>query len=142
MIFQLKRLRLGNTDTIGALFDGGCNWMAWTIEDTFREHKIDGKTCIPYGMYELTFHKSPKFSPIYGHDMIMLKDVDGFEYILIHPGNNNKDTQGCILVGDGVSPVRDIDNAIVNSRAAYDRIYKVIAEAMKKEVCHLNITGI
>ena len=32
--------------------------------------------------------------------MLWVRDIPGFEYILIHTGNTDEHTSGCLLVGD------------------------------------------
>ena len=32
--------------------------------------------------------------------MLWVRDVPGFEYILIHTGNTDEHTSGCLIVGD------------------------------------------
>lgn len=74
------------------------------LEDRYREPgepKVDGKTCIPCGRYKLTIERSPRLSQLAGHDVFTprLHDVLGFQGILIHPGNFERDTLGCLLPG-------------------------------------------
>lgn len=57
--------------------------------------KIKGNTRIPHGRYRVIFTYSPKFNK----DMPLLVGVPGYEGVRIHPGNSNKDTEGCILIG-------------------------------------------
>ena len=45
----------------------------------------------------------------------LLVDVKGYSGVRIHAGNGPDDTEGCILIGLGLS---DGENRIVNSRAA------------------------
>ena len=51
-------------------------------------------SCIPEGTYKVTRRTSQKF----GRHFI-LHDVPNRDYILIHKGNFDSDTLGCILVG-------------------------------------------
>lgn len=92
--------------TIGRLSVNGkfyCNTLEDTVRDinkngTFDcgEFKISGHTAIPYGTYEVIVNYSPKFR----RELPRLLNVKHFEGILIHRGNTNKDSSGCILVGE------------------------------------------
>ena len=65
--------------------------------------------------------------------MLHVTDVPGFEYILIHTGNTDQHTAGCLLVGD--SQENNIllpDGFIGKSVNAYKRIYPGIAQAIEK----------
>jgi len=59
-------------------------------------------SCIPPGTYEFEPYNSVKFGRCF-----ILKDVPGRDAILIHRGNFNRDTLGCILPGAGFA---DLDN--------------------------------
>lgn len=92
--------------TIGRLSINGeffCNTLEDTVRDinkngTFDcgEFKISGHTAIPYGEYEVIVNYSPKFK----RELPRLLNTPHFEGILIHRGNTNKDSSGCILVGE------------------------------------------
>ena len=92
--------------TIGRLSVNGkfyCNTLEDTVRDinkngTFDcgEFKISGHTAIPYGTYEVIVNYSPKFK----RELPRLLNVKHFDGILIHRGNTNRDSSGCILVGE------------------------------------------
>jgi len=72
--------------------------LCFILEDKYRapgEPKVPGKTCIPCGRYEIRLTWSPRF----GRDMPQVCDVPGFTGIRIHPGNFERDTDGCLLPG-------------------------------------------
>lgn len=116
------------------------NTMAqcFTLEDAYRTEKIKGQTRIPAGLYELELKKigESRFDtrawnnpPLRYYGMIRVKNVPGYSEILVHPGNTDEDTEGCILVGLAASLLL---GAIHNSSQAYMKIYQPIADLLKK----------
>ncbi len=133
MDLKVRRYDLGKNDTIGEFSING-KVECFTLEDEVRKNgeKVYGETAIPYGTYKIGLRHSPKFSPVYGHEMLWIKDVKNFEYVLIHPGNTEDDTHGCLLVGAIIGIVKG-KRAILNSKSTYYRIYKIIRAALDKE---------
>ena len=118
----LKRRPTVKDTTLGVLFRGTV-FRCYTLEDVIRESpgqpveawKIKAKTAIPAGRYRLGLVTSPKFGP----DTLTLLSVPGFEAIRIHSGNDDADTEGCLLVGRAVAedPSGDGGN-LLESRVA------------------------
>jgi hypothetical protein len=80
------------------------------------------------------FHE--KYTKRYGGfhaGMLHIINVPGFEYILIHTGNTDEHTAGCLLVGDTQENNTIIKDGFVGkSGNAYKRIYPRIAKAIQK----------
>jgi hypothetical protein len=57
---------------------------------------------IPAGTYDADIKsgssKNPNV-PGHAHEVVEVKNVEGFADVLIHVGNTSKDTEGCILIG-------------------------------------------
>lgn len=109
-------------ETLGKMFIDG-EFFCYTLEDAIRPQKIKHKTAIQKGCYEVVYVPSPK----YGRLMPKLLDVPNFEGILIHGGNTNRDTSGCILVAFK----RNEEKGYIWSSAS-DAINKKIAKATDK----------
>ena len=113
-------------------------FLAYTLEDEHRSEKKYGETRIPDGTYKLGLRKvggyHAKYSKRFPHihiGMLHVLDVPGFEYILIHCGNTDEHTAGCLLVGDSQENNQITkDGFIGKSTQAYKRIYPRIAEAI------------
>jgi hypothetical protein len=100
--------------------------MCYTLEDIVRPdgEKVHGETAIPAGRYRVDV----TFSHHFQRDLPLLMDVPNFEGVRIHPGNTDADTEGCILVGTYIGPE---GNAITESRAAFDRVFPEIRDAIE-----------
>lgn len=125
MILTLKRVILHPNYTEGTLFVDGL-YFCDTIEDRFRdlskEAKIPGKTAIPYGVYPVKLTFSQRFKKV----MPLIENVPNFTGIRIHSGNTAADTEGCILIGDHLSPGK-----IGLSRDTFMRLMNVLEHATK-----------
>jgi hypothetical protein len=104
------------------------------LEDEKRDIKVKGETRIPEGRYKITLRKEGGFHERYAKKfgslhkgMLWVRNVPNFEYILIHMGNTDKHTDGCILVGNSLKK-----NFLGESEVAYREIYPEIASALEK----------
>lgn len=129
MNLLLRRKRNNGDTTIGELKDEFIS-MA-TLEDEPRTIKVAGETRIPAGTFEIVQRRvlSPltqkyreRFEWFRWH--LMLLNVPGFDYVYIHIGNTEADTEACILVGE-----KPQGWAIEQSLSAYRRLYHYIMGA-------------
>ena len=131
MLIRLQRLNDDGNSTIGAMFVND-KFQCFTLEDTFNEPKVYGKTRIPEGSYAIELRKEggmvKKYDEKYsGHDgMLWLRNVDNFEYVYIHVGNDDDDTDGCILVGRNCNTQNG--QSINGSVLAYKDLYPLVKE--------------
>ena len=145
MELEVLRISSGEDSTSGLLFDvtNKRKFLCYTLEDEYREEKIMGETRIPSGTYEVVFRKSGgfhnKYVKRYGEmhrGMLHIINVPGFEYILIHTGNTDEHTAGCLLLGDTQTNNQIAkDGFIGSSGQAYKRLYPKIAKAIEKGDC-------
>lgn len=134
MNITLQRRKSEGKATIGELSVAGTR-ICYTLEDVVRETKIYGETAIPAGEYKVIITPSPRFKC----NLPLLVDVPGFDGVRIHPGNFPADTHGCILPGTTVAPDKQ---AVLQSKAAYDKVNKLIQTALDKgEQVTLTITN-
>ena len=104
---RLERRYKGSKYTIGKLFIND-EYFCDTIEDIDRglkssmsveyikNKKVYAETAIPTGTYKIEMTYSNKFKRI----LPLLVDVKGFSGIRIHRGNTEKDSSGCIVIGE------------------------------------------
>ncbi len=137
MELKLYRTSSQADSTNGLLYING-KFACFTLEDEQRKVKVKHETAIPLGIYEIEFRKSGGFHGKYSsrfkaihQGMLELQNVPDFQYILIHCGNTDEHTSGCILLGD--SQENNIvmkDGFIGKSTQAYTRVYPLIANAL------------
>ena len=135
MKIEVKRIAKRSTYTIGKMYIDG-NYFCDTLEDvdrginqkdfldTIKKIKVAGVTAIPTGTYKVIVNMSPKFQ----RNLPRLIDVLGFECILIHRGNTDKDTAGCILVGEN-----KVVGKVINS-TVYEKKLVNILQNTKEDI--------
>lgn len=122
MKLTLKRQKSTLKATLGELYIDDV-FQCYTLEDVVRKVKVQDKTAIPFGTYEVIINYSKRFKRM----MPLLLNVPNFAGVRIHSGNTAEDTEGCILVGKKFS----IDK-VLDSRAAYSDLFKKMSAAKSK----------
>jgi len=140
---KLKVIRFSSQkdSTSGLLFDvtDGTKFLCYTLEDERREEKVMAETRIPAGVYSILLRKEGgfhgRYTKKYGamhKGMLHVQDVPNFKWILIHTGNTDEHTAGCLILGDSQeNNVLMKDGFIGKSVQAYKRVYPPIAEALE-----------
>ena len=115
----------------GKLLNG--EFECFTLEDEHRTVKVYGETRIPAGKYKLKLRLHGGFNDRYlkkfpnmHQGMIEVCDVPNFTDVLIHIGNYEDDTAGCLLVGQGAKSVDPI--SISSSTNAYKAMYPKLVD--------------
>jgi hypothetical protein len=141
MNLEVIRFSSQDTSTLGVLMDVSDlrrRFLAYTLEDSYKPLKVKHETRIPQGSYEVNlrteggFHNRylSKFGAAFHRGMLHVQNIPNYEYILIHCGNDNDDTSGCLLVGNSSTGNIVKDGFIGSSVDAYKRIYPPIATAL------------
>ena len=142
MKLQVLRFSSESDSTNGLLFDvtEGVKFLAYTLEDEKRDEKVMSETRIPAGTYEVKLRTEGghhnKYASRYGSihkGMLWLQDVPNFKWILIHCGNTDEHTAGCLLVGDSQENNQIKENGFIGSSSnAYKRIYPQIEKVLSE----------
>lgn len=132
--------------TLGLMFkkvlDGTTERLSlycYTMEDEYRAVKVMKETRIPAGFYELGIRQdeTPKTLqyrakyPWFKKHIEILK-VPNFTGVYIHIGNNDEDTDGCVLLGDTANNNNIGIGEIGNSTNAFKRFYTEVYELLEK----------
>lgn len=119
--------------TIGKMYIDG-EYFCDTLEDRVRdinkngkfdngEVKVAGETAIPYGRYQVVVTMSPKFK----RELPRLLNVPNFEGILIHRGNTDKDSAGCLLLGEN-----KVKGKVINSTPYEQKLVSILKDVQSK----------
>ena len=143
MEIRLKRIA-DNGDTSISLFYIDDKFQCFVIEDEQRTKKVYAETRIPEGVYNIDLRKEGGFHNRYSKKfknhkgMLCLYNKPNwtlenkglkFQYILIHTGNTDEHTAGCLLLNDVVDAKKFTGSY---STQAYKRIYPIIANHIEE----------
>ena len=135
MELNVKRIARKDGYTIGRLFINN-EYFCDTLEDTDRglkdtmqvneilAKKVKAQTAIPTGKYDVILTFSPRFKRV----LPLLLSVKGYEGVRVHAGNTNKDTEGCLLIGENKSK-----GQVINSRATLEKLMSILLECEKRK---------
>ena len=138
MKLDVVRTQFGDDATCGILFIDGI-FECYTLEDEVRDLKEYSETAIPLGEYEIKFRTvggfHTKYTARYGagfhKGMLELQNVPNFQYILIHTGNTDEHTAGCLLVGETQQDLdKGKDGFVGGSGDAYKKMYPKVRNAL------------
>ena len=134
MKLTVVRTQFGTDATNGILLIDGI-FECFTLEDQYQAVKVMHETCIPEGTYDIEFRKTGGFHAKYSeryknahYGMLHVQDVPNFTYILIHTGNTDEHTSGCLIVGETQQDLEvSKDGFIGSSTLAYKKMYAKVA---------------
>ena len=135
MKLTVVRTQFGTDATNGMLFVDGI-FECYTLEDQYQAVKVMHETCIPEGTYNIEFRRTggfhEKYKKRYGnahYGMLHLQDVPNFTYILIHAGNTDEHTSGCLIVGETQQDLDISDDGFIgHSGKAYSKLYNKVTK--------------
>lgn len=92
-----------------------------TVEDKWRnnEYRV---SCIPAGVYKCTKYSGTKYKNVW-----ILHNVPNRSAILIHWGNTEDHTEGCIIVGSMFGNLGK-KKAVLRSKEAFARISEILPD--------------
>lgn len=123
----LKRVSYDTDGSYGVLIrEDGSPWLL-TLEDEQRQNQR-GVSAIPEGTYTVMRTNTPKHG-----ECFMVMNVPDRTAILIHPGNTEADTEGCILLGKEFGRIfgKDEDTGNIEYQAAVLRSKEAVQEFME-----------
>lgn len=132
--YLLQRYSDNRESTLGLMFElvpAGLKFECYTLEDEARATKVPRETRIGAGHYELrlreeatplTLSYRARF-PKWFEWHIEIVGVSNFTSVYVHIGNDDDDTDACVLLGDIANNNQVATGFISASEAAYRRWY-------------------
>lgn len=124
MTVELQRTLHTDKQVTGCLNVADPKRIFRTLELAWKDN-APCESCIPAGRYDVVKRNSPKYG-----DHFHVLNVPNRSYILIHAGNFNRDTKGCILVGTGLNDINsDGYMDVTNSRRAMRELNELLPDS-------------
>lgn len=119
MNLKLTRTSYDPDGIFGILFDENNQQVAVTLE-----HSFNSEPKIPLGVYTCKRGQHQLEGMASPFTTFQVMNVPNHTNILIHMGNYNKDSDGCVLVGRGVAPNPDApsENMITSSLNTFNKL--------------------
>lgn len=152
---QLLMVRYSDNgeSTFSMLFLPNGEFICYALEDRFNIKNDNGQQRIPAGVWPLRFRKEggmymgtpdiKGYKDLYasiGNAAGMIEIViPGWQYVMIHCGNNAEQTLGCPLVCNCPNNNQTQKGFGMNSADAYKRFYPIISKMMAQEECNIKI---
>lgn len=118
---KIQRAWSDSRATLGMLtIEGVFHNPFFILENPLRDTKVDSR--IPAGTYTCKPYSGTKYKDVY-----ILENVPDRSAILMHWGNFEKDTEGCILIGESAGMMQN-QPAIMNSKVAFKMFSDLIGK--------------
>lgn len=120
MDLTISRKEFKSTGIFSVLQDTDGNVIAHTLEHAYQSDTGDWLPKIPNGSY--TCVRGPH--RLHGMDAdfttFEITGVEGHTNLLFHAGNFNRDSEGCILVGD-----QQVNDMVTNSKVTFAKFMQI-----------------
>ena len=152
MKLEVLRFNSQKDSTNGLLFDvtSEYKFLCYTLEDEHRDDKVMSETRVPAGVYSIKLRDeggmTKRYAKKYGDlhkGMLCVHNAPNwkiitpsmtFQYVLIHVGNTDEHTAGCLIIGDTQENNSIVkDGFIGKSVQAYKRVYSRIVKALEAD---------
>jgi hypothetical protein len=121
MQVKIKRTSHLPTATLGTLTIEGVKTDAiYTLENPKRATDKDSR--IPAGVYKCKPYSGARYKDVY-----IIENVPNRTAILFHFGNTEKDTLGCILLGNRIGKIGS-EPAVLESKRCFERFRSLIGK--------------
>lgn len=136
MTFINQRKNQANNSTIGDIYEklgsGEWKWFSYIVEDDASGERGDKR--IPSGFFELKIHatETPKTLLFrktlpWFEFFIEVTGIPGFSLVFFHPGNSERDTEGCqcpnyVMGNNNIGPIT-ASNSRDACRDFYAKVY-------------------
>lgn len=127
----LKRISQGPGGTFGVLLNDQfplCTTCEPNWNDNLPGDDQTPPSCIPAGVYTCIPHDSQKHPNVWE-----ISNVQGRTAILIHEGNTTKDTEGCVLAGNGFNIFGQVPG-VINSDDTISKLRKILPPTFTLEI--------
>ena len=126
---KLKRFISSSKSTLSALIDPDeFIPVCYTLENPWLGNQ-EHVSCIPEGRYRVLPYSGDKYKNVF-----KLSPVIDRTDILIHVGNYEKNTQGCLLPGMSIGETKEGEPAVWSSSEAMEKIKLKYPEGFYLEV--------
>lgn len=122
--YTIGRMSLNNEYFCDTLEDTDRGLKNTMSVDEILSKKRKGITAIPTGKYDVILTFSPRFKRV----LPLLLSVKGYEGVRVHAGNTNKDTEGCLLIGENKAK-----GQVLNSRATLEKLMSILLDCEKRK---------
>jgi len=126
-MFKLKRVSDTMDGVFGVFLDENDFPLCVTLEESWLNNQRN-ISCIPEGVYRVVQHNGTKYKEVW-----RLENVPNRTAILIHAGNTEYDTEGCILVGQKFGVLGD-KRAILSSKPALTELRRILPSEFMIEI--------
>lgn len=126
MDLTLKRTDSTADGIFSDLLDPSGNRIACTLEHAYDSGHGDGSYAakVQPGTYKCVRGQHQLHGMKFPFTTFEITGVVGHTDILFHVGNYNRDSEGCVLLGDAISPV----NTLVGSKDAFNRFMLLLTD--------------
>lgn len=113
-MMKLTRTSYEESGIYGILSQDDGSQIAVTLEHAYQQDDGSFAPKTPSGIYQCVLGQHELASMTAPFQTYEITNVPGHSNILIHMGNYNADSEGCVLVG-----ANRVDNMITNSRVTF-----------------------